>query len=410
MPIQNNRFRLAEVNFTPATFQGITRTPIKRDLSAFGESLNKIDERKEKFDQQSAILIKALNDIQFNEADAEWKSNYINKIKDELNSAISFGGYSYALSTATRLAAEALSNPELKGREQANIQYQNWKKGLDESVVAGKLDARTANRLKEQNQYRFVPLLDSSQKVVGFKDWESVGGYYGGAIEKPVNKISLEPLFEETNKLVSQKVKKGTGFTARDNNGKIIDLYSSDSSTITKSSYMEESKEEYRLQEVFDELRIAHPELDAYIEQMKRDDEWEIKKLRNAIEDTTSQTYEADKKKLEILEKRLYSENGLGSIDNKTYYFKANDEYLKGMSSNTIKNMAYKNTYSDSTLGSGLKQTTTKGTNNYSEDGYSIPGNTNFGDKGKTVERTDALKVDVKGTVATAISQMLQEE
>ena len=85
-------------------------------MSLLQHSIDKLDERKEKTDQQTAIIAKALGEIQLNEEDSLWKSDYINKIKSKINSAAQFGDYSTDLEVATRLAGESIVDPELRGR------------------------------------------------------------------------------------------------------------------------------------------------------------------------------------------------------------------------------------------------------------------------------------------------------
>ena len=400
MAIQDRKISLGNVAFNPATFQGAVFTPQQENMSLLQHSIDKLDERKEKTDQQTAIIAKALGEVQLNEEDSLWKSNYINKIKSKINSAAQFGDYSTALEVATRLAGESIVDPELRGREKANIQYQTWKKNLDDAVSAGRVDKRTADRLKEENIYRFVPLFDDSGNTVGFRDWETIGGLKGGNVEQAVNKVSLEALFNEVDKIVAERKGSSSKFTGRDSSGFIIDLYGENVSTLTKTSSTFAYKDRDVLQGVFDELTTRHPELTAYLEQMKKDDAWEIKKLEQSINDpnTDSNTLASDKQKLETLKTGLYTENGLG--------IKSTKDYLFYRSNKSISAMAYHNYFNDSSIQGG-------GGSGGRRPGYETdesnpkPGNTIFGGSGKTTNKVDVLKPNFKDRAKQDVKVML---
>lgn len=403
MAIQDRKISLGNVSFNPATFQGAVFTPQQENMSLLQHSVDKLDERKEKTDQQTAIITKALGDIELNAEDHLWKAYYINKIKSKINSAAQFGDYSTALEVATRLAGESIVDPELRGREKANIQYQTWKKSLDESVLAGRVDKRTADRLKEENVYRFVPLLDNYGNTVGFRDWETVGGLKGGNIEQAVNKVSLEALFNEVDKIVAERKGSSSKFTGRDSSGSIIDLYGENVSTLTKTSSTFAYKDRDVLQGVFDELTTRHPELTAYLEQMKKDDAWEIKKLEQSINDpnTDSNTLASDKQKLKDLKTGLYTKNGLG--------IKSTKDYLFYRSNKSISAMEYHNYFNDSSIQGGGSSGRRPGDND-DDDANPKPKNTKFGGSGKTVNKVDALKVNFKDRARQAAKTMLEIE
>ena len=89
---------------------------LKRDyhLDIFGNAVDKITQQHEKAIEQRAAISAALADIKLNEAEDEWKANYIADIQKQIDNASQFGNYSTALDTAKRLAGEAISNPALK--------------------------------------------------------------------------------------------------------------------------------------------------------------------------------------------------------------------------------------------------------------------------------------------------------
>ena len=354
---------------------------LKRDyhLDIFGDSLNKITQQHEKALEQRAAIKAAISKINLNEADSEWKENFINDISSQIDNAAQFGNYSTALTTATTLAGDAISNPELLARAQRNEQYQAWRKDVESRAIEGKIDKRTADRILEQNPYNFVPRTDASGKVVGGYNWNDTGGVGGGAVETPVNKISLEPLFKEVDAIVAQHVEGGAGITSRNEKGEVVSNYATDAAFATKSSSTVSYKDEKVIQGVFDELVKMHPELVAYLEQMKKDDAWEIQKLEQTIANATedSPMLAADRQKLEELRKNLYTDNGLG--------IKSNADYLFERSNRSLKAMAYRNYTSDISIsGSASSSRTPNGPTGDGQDGPLK--NTDFGGSGKTAE------------------------
>ncbi len=124
MPIKNNKMSLGNARFNPAAFQGVVFTPQQQNMSLLQQSINKLDERKEKTDKQRSAIISAINNLKLNQAEDQWKYDYANRIKSKIDSAIQFGDYSNALEVATKLAGDAVSSPEVLSRVRANEQYE----------------------------------------------------------------------------------------------------------------------------------------------------------------------------------------------------------------------------------------------------------------------------------------------
>ena len=120
MAIKDNKISLGNARFNPAAFQGVVFTPQQQNMSLLQHSIDKIDERKEKTDQQRSAIVSAINNLKLNKAEDKWKYDYANKIKAKIDSAIQFGDYSNALEVATKLAGDAISSPEVFGRIRAN--------------------------------------------------------------------------------------------------------------------------------------------------------------------------------------------------------------------------------------------------------------------------------------------------
>lgn len=139
-------------------------------LDVLGQALNKLDAANEKALQQRSAIEAALADVKLNAAEDEWKQNYVNDIKKQIDAEAQFGNYAKALSTATRLAGEAVSNPALRGRLRANEQYE---KQLAEIKSDRTLDDLTKQRWIDVNPYKYEDIRNSRGEIVGGTEWKA---------------------------------------------------------------------------------------------------------------------------------------------------------------------------------------------------------------------------------------------
>ena len=108
-------------------------------LSAFGESVNRINNNHEEALRIRNQIVSELRRIDLNEADDEWKTNYIDKIKKRIDNEASYGNYSSALPIAKELESSAFENPELLVRIQANKDYKEFRNYIREHDSSNKL-------------------------------------------------------------------------------------------------------------------------------------------------------------------------------------------------------------------------------------------------------------------------------
>lgn len=157
---------------------------LKRDyhLDIFGNTLDKITQQHEKAVEQRAAIQSALANIKLNAAEDEWKQNYINDINKQIDNAAQFGNYSTALTTATRLAGEAMSNPALRGRMRANEQYEEEIKRQKARVDRGDISQNTYAWWLKNNPYQYSDIKDDNGNIIGGTEYEP--------ISRPVNDIN----------------------------------------------------------------------------------------------------------------------------------------------------------------------------------------------------------------------------
>lgn len=172
MAIQDRKISLGNAVFNPATFQGAVFTPQQENMSLLQHSIDKLDERKEKTDQQRSAIVSAINNLKLNKAEDKWKYDYANKIKAKIDSAIQFGDYSNALEVATKLAGDAISSPEVFGRIRANEQYEKELQLQQARRDNKDISDATYNWWLKQNPYKYQDTYDDNGNIVGGSAYE----------------------------------------------------------------------------------------------------------------------------------------------------------------------------------------------------------------------------------------------
>lgn len=158
--------------FAPATFQAGVFTPQKEDMSLLQRSLQTLDERKEKTDQQRSAIMSAIGKLKLNAAEDKWKYDYANRIGSQIDSAAQFGDYSTALETATRLAGEAITSPEVIGRVRANEQYEKEVQLQQARVDRKDISQATYKWWMKNNPYKYQDNYDDNGNIVGGSIYE----------------------------------------------------------------------------------------------------------------------------------------------------------------------------------------------------------------------------------------------
>ena len=209
MAIQDRKISLGNVAFNPATFQGAVFTPQQENMSLLQHSIDKLDERKEKTDQQTAAIMSAINNVKLDSSENNWKRDYVNRIKNKINSAAQFGDYSSALETATRLAGEAITSPELLGRQRYYEERQKWLEDLKTRNARGEIDSDTYNRAVAQNAYSYSDTYDDKGNITGGISWNPAFN--------PIKDLNLSTVMQEIKALVTpnKKVTSSKGGTSQ---------------------------------------------------------------------------------------------------------------------------------------------------------------------------------------------------
>lgn len=299
---------------------------LKRDyhLDIFGNTLDKITQQHEKAVEQRAAIQSALANVKLNAAEDEWKQNYINDINKQIDNAAQFGNYSTALTTATRLAGEAMSNPALRGRMRANEQYEEEIKRQKARVDRGDISQNTYAWWLKNNPYQYSDIKDDNGNIIGGTEYEP--------ISRPVNDINwasaamaafkmVTPYKNSTSSQGSSSVTNHSGqnitkgkITAKPGEG----ISSSGGSSMSQEKVTKEeivANMEEMLKATPDGYRQAEQAYDVAMDEFNT----MVEEYNNLIaKDPNSEKAKALQQKIDVRSKLMYR-NG-SKIDYKEYY------------------------------------------------------------------------------------------
>lgn len=324
MPTEENKISLKNAIFTPATFQGFAFTPQQEDMSLLQRSIDKLDERKEKTDQQRGAILSAINKLNLNQAEDKWKYDYADRIKAKIDSAIQFGDYSNALEVATNLARTADSSPEVLGRVRANEQYEKELQLQQARRDKGDISNATYNWWLKRNPYKYQDTYDNNGNIVGGSNYEPSF--------RPVNDINwastamaafklITPYKDSKSKDEQTQVTNNTGETITRNGktykpGEVIG--SSSHSTITEEKVTKEqitSRMEELLSSTRDGYKQAEQAFDVALDDFKN----LVEQYNEAIrKDPNSKEAKNLGQKIDVRKKIMYRN---GSIINYEEYY-----------------------------------------------------------------------------------------
>lgn len=155
MAYKNNQSGITIGGYVPQ------RVPVRSNLEALSQALNKIDERSDKAIQQKSAITNAIGQLKLNAAEDKWKYDYAKRIEQKINDAAQYGDYSRALDVATELAGSATSSPEVIGRIRANENYEKKKGEVESLANSGVISGLTKERWLAQNKYTYEDIRDS---------------------------------------------------------------------------------------------------------------------------------------------------------------------------------------------------------------------------------------------------------
>lgn len=352
MAYKNNQSGITIGGYVPQ------RIPVRSNLEALSQALNKIDERSDKAIQQKSAITNAIGQLKLNAAEDKWKYDYAKRIEQKINDAAQYGDYSRALDVATELAGSATSSPEVIGRIRANENYEKKKGEVESLANSGVISGLTKERWLAQNKYAYEDIRDENGNIVGGTDWKA--GW------DPVKKVDMSRLVTLAGQLAAP-VKRATSSSSQHSvsdeqgvgNGGTSTSASLRSvktgySTSSSSSFQRETLTKQKIDEVYNKLFALDPDnMNALIQQFD-DVQWKVNQLKDELSTTTDP------------EKRKTLQNSINAFSNDIYDANGQPlkvkEYMLSKIGVITKNMAYDNTSVSHTSGSSETRGLTYGT------------------------------------------------
>ena len=352
MAYKNNQSGITIGGYVPQ------RVPVRSNLEALSQALNKIDERSDKAIQQKSAITNAIGQLKLNAAEDKWKYDYAKRIEQKINDAAQYGDYSRALDVATELAGSATSSPEVIGRIRANEAYEKKKGEVESLANSGVISGLTKERWLAQNKYAYEDIRDENGNIVGGTDWKA--GW------DPVKKVDMSRLVTLAGQLAAP-VKRATSSTSQrsvsDEQGignggtstpEGLRSVKTGYSTSSGSSYQRETLTKEKIDEVYNKLFALDPDnMNALIQQFD-DVQWKVNQLKDELSTTTDP------------EKRKTLQNNIDAFSDDIYDANGQPlkikEYMLSKIGVITKNMAYDNTSVSHTSGSSETRGLTYGT------------------------------------------------
>lgn len=352
MAYKNNQSGISIGGYVPQ------RIPVRANIEALSQALNKIDERSDKAIQQKSAITNAIGQLKLNAAEDKWKYDYAKRIEQKINDAAQYGDYSRALDVATELAGSATSSPEVIGRIRANEAYEKKKGEVESLANSGVISGLTKERWLAQNKYAYEDIRDANGNIVGGTDWKA--GW------DPVKKVDMSRLVTLAGQLAAP-VKRATSSTSQrsvsdeqgiGNSGTStpegLRSIKTGYSTSSGSSFQRETLTKQKIDEVYNKLFALDPDnMNALIQQFD-DVQWKVNQLKDELSTTTDP------------EKRKTLQNSIDSFSNDIYDANGQPlkvkEYMLSKIGVITKNMAYDNTSVSHTSGSSETRGLTYGT------------------------------------------------
>lgn len=309
MAYKNNQSGITIGGYVPQ------RVPVRSNLEALSQALNKIDERSDKAIQQKSAITNAIGQLKLNAAEDKWKYDYAKRIEQKINDAAQYGDYSRALDVATELAGTATSSPEVIGRIRANEAYEKKKGEVESLANSGVISGLTKERWLAQNKYTYEDIRDENGNIVGGTDWKA--GW------DPVKKVDMARLVTLAGQLAAP-VKRATSSTSQHSvsdeqgigNGgtstpESLRSVKTGYSTSSGSSYQRETLTKQKIDEVYNKLfALDGDNMNALIQQYD-DIKWKVNQLKDELSITTNpEKRKSLQDSINVFSDDIYDSNG----------------------------------------------------------------------------------------------------
>ena len=232
------------------------RTPIRMNLDAYAQALNKIDQKDLQARQMVAEMNAGLANIKanLNESDYGWFDDFANNINNQIKQEASYGNYANALNKAIELGHTYGQDSELLARIQANQDYKKFVNDVEQKEAKGEISALRKQRLLAENPYKFNGIYDDNGNYVS-REMNTTPAI--------LENIDLSAVAKESANRVHEEIENNFVFDPTSN-----------------LSFTEQlvQKREQAIREDFDDIIANHPEYYKAIEEEMDDMYYQIRK------------------------------------------------------------------------------------------------------------------------------------
>lgn len=288
---QQTYMQYTPMAWTPGVYQPQAFTPQVADMGLLQSSLNRIEERHNNAVQQTAALHSQLGQLKEklhrDKNTDKWFDDISTDVDNQLQDAIKFGDFGTAYKTATRLAGEIISRPDVVGRLKWNQDFEAEKKTLDDRLAKKEIDQDTyewALKKYEDKAGTYTNVTDNDGKVIGGSTYTAPRIY---------DKVDWVDWFTTAFKLnVPDKISSGNGSESyTDENGNSIDKVTSASKPYAHSSKKTETyREKVTEQDIQQALNVIVDEGGEEYQKLKQDFDvalYRYDRLKQEIENYT---------------------------------------------------------------------------------------------------------------------------
>ena len=264
---------IAQMQYNPATFKGVSFTPQAPDMNILARSLAQAEERHDKaIEKQTAIDI-ALGDIEneLNAAEIPWFNEYKQNIQQQIKNELDNGNPGGAIRVAIKAAGNIKSDTALKGRIKANKDYL---KKLESVKNDNSIESVTKQRFEAQNLYNYEDIKDDAGNIIGGTEWKPSWTPVKHYAVNEIQRLAAQMTPEES--YVYENTKSGSTLGTLD--GKKVNNLSDAELVLgqgSRSKYEQyQRKLEDNLRSVVKKLLKEHPEYKASLVQDYEDAKW----------------------------------------------------------------------------------------------------------------------------------------
>lgn len=168
------------------------------NLQVADKALTTMEQNHLKTIELEGELASAVNAMDLDESENEYKAGLINEIKQSVDNSTIDGYSGYALSDIVRKYGDIKGNPVLRGKVLANAAHKANDKLLDELAIKGTISSDTAAYFKAKNPYYNNIKYDKDGNAIGTDTWK--------ANINPVEDIDLNKLFSAAKQYISPKI------------------------------------------------------------------------------------------------------------------------------------------------------------------------------------------------------------